>query len=192
MSFDDDDDGIDGLDVSVIASIPIFVHKSDHICNKLECVICLSVFEENDIGRHLPSCNHAFHVQCIDKWLRSHSSCPICRAVVGSKKMVDSKLIMAIDDLAIQERTERSHVHNDSPGAENEGTALEVVIEMPTLESNSECNNVHNSSQSSPTPAAPPQPQLCTTGYYLKRILSMNRSENKVFPSSSNVNDMNV
>ncbi|PIA32391.1 hypothetical protein AQUCO_04500176v1 [Aquilegia coerulea] len=187
-----DDDEKDGLDSSIITSIPIFVHKSDGSDKCiLECAICLSMFEDEDIGRHLPSCNHAFHVQCIDKWLRSHSSCPICRALVGSKKTTEVKSIMPIDDEVIQDRTDRTHVHSHSPG--NEGPALEVVIEMPPLESNSECN-AHNSSPSSPPPtppSAPPLPQL-RTGYYLKRILSMNRSENKVFPSSSNVNDMNV
>ncbi|XP_030543737.1 RING-H2 finger protein ATL78-like [Rhodamnia argentea] len=44
-----------------------------------ECIICLSEFATNDLVRILPKCHHAFHVQCIDKWLNSHSSCPTCR-----------------------------------------------------------------------------------------------------------------
>lgn len=44
-----------------------------------ECVICLSEFIKGDRLRILPSCNHGFHVKCIDKWLKSHSSCPTCR-----------------------------------------------------------------------------------------------------------------
>lgn len=69
-----------GLDASVIASIPLFVYKFDENTNGLECVICLSAFEDDDVGRNLPKCHHAFHVECIDMWLQSHSSCPICRA----------------------------------------------------------------------------------------------------------------
>ncbi|XP_071690612.1 RING-H2 finger protein ATL64-like [Rutidosis leptorrhynchoides] len=74
-----------GLPLSIIASLPLFVHKlspsydSNH---KLECTICLSVFEEDEIGRKLPGCGHVFHVDCIDMWLHSHSTCPICRASV--------------------------------------------------------------------------------------------------------------
>lgn len=48
----------------------------------LECVICLSVFEDGENGRMLPKCGHAFHVDCIDMWLTSHCSCPICRSPV--------------------------------------------------------------------------------------------------------------
>ncbi|CAL5214556.1 unnamed protein product [Lathyrus oleraceus] len=44
-----------------------------------ECVICLSEFRNGEKVRVLPKCNHGFHVCCIDKWLKEHSSCPKCR-----------------------------------------------------------------------------------------------------------------
>ena len=44
-----------------------------------ECVICLSEFTPGERLRILPTCNHGFHMKCIDKWLNSHSSCPTCR-----------------------------------------------------------------------------------------------------------------
>nr|XP_043637703.1 RING-H2 finger protein ATL17-like [Erigeron canadensis] len=83
-----------GLPISIISSLPLFVYKLDHrdynhnnhdygLELELECAICLSVFEENEIGRKLPSCSHAFHVECIDMWLHSHSTCPICRASIN-------------------------------------------------------------------------------------------------------------
>ncbi|CAA2955505.1 RING-H2 finger ATL79-like [Olea europaea subsp. europaea] len=44
-----------------------------------ECVICLSEFSDGEKVRVLEKCNHGFHVQCVQKWLLSHSSCPTCR-----------------------------------------------------------------------------------------------------------------
>ncbi|CAL5214560.1 unnamed protein product [Lathyrus oleraceus] len=44
-----------------------------------ECVICISEFTKGEKVRILPKCNHGFHVRCIDKWLKEHSSCPKCR-----------------------------------------------------------------------------------------------------------------
>ncbi|XP_045823944.1 E3 ubiquitin-protein ligase ATL76-like [Trifolium pratense] len=44
-----------------------------------ECMICLSEFAKGEKVRILPKCNHGFHVRCIDRWLKEHSSCPKCR-----------------------------------------------------------------------------------------------------------------
>ncbi|KAI3851119.1 hypothetical protein MKX03_015630 [Papaver bracteatum] len=44
----------DGLDISTIASLPLFVYKSGDVIHGLvldECAICLSTFEENEAGR---------------------------------------------------------------------------------------------------------------------------------------------
>ncbi|KAI3507912.1 hypothetical protein L1887_22908 [Cichorium endivia] len=74
-----------GLPFSVIASLPLFIYKLSSEEDRdygLECAICLSIFEEEEIGRKLPGCGHAFHVECIDMWLHSHSTCPICRAAI--------------------------------------------------------------------------------------------------------------
>ncbi|KDP45788.1 hypothetical protein JCGZ_17395 [Jatropha curcas] len=73
-----------GLDPSIISSIPLFVYREEEKEECLDCVICLSVFEENEICRRLKKCGHCFHVECIDMWLHFHSNCPICRAPAAS------------------------------------------------------------------------------------------------------------
>ncbi|GAB2291656.1 hypothetical protein Dimus_025912 [Dionaea muscipula] len=47
-----------------------------------ECAICLTEFSDGNLLRLLPQCGHVFHVDCIDKWLGCHSSCPSCRELV--------------------------------------------------------------------------------------------------------------
>ncbi|XP_024533179.1 RING-H2 finger protein ATL72-like [Selaginella moellendorffii] len=44
-----------------------------------ECMICLSDFRNGQMVRILPHCSHGFHRKCIEQWLHSHTSCPICR-----------------------------------------------------------------------------------------------------------------
>ncbi|KAK9274134.1 hypothetical protein L1049_018948 [Liquidambar formosana] len=69
-----------GIDKSVIDSIPVFTFSSLKGSKEgLECAVCLSKFEDAEILRLLPKCKHAFHMNCIDQWLESHSSCPLCR-----------------------------------------------------------------------------------------------------------------
>ncbi|KAI7987044.1 putative RING-H2 finger protein ATL12 [Camellia lanceoleosa] len=69
-----------GIDKAVIESL-LFFRLSSHKGSKqgLECVVCLSEFEHTEVLRLLPKCRHAFHMNCIDNWLESHSSCPRCR-----------------------------------------------------------------------------------------------------------------
>jgi len=43
------------------------------------CTVCLAEYQERDVLRILPYCRHAFHVTCIDIWLKQHSTCPVCR-----------------------------------------------------------------------------------------------------------------
>ncbi|GFP98694.1 E3 ubiquitin-protein ligase atl6 [Phtheirospermum japonicum] len=73
-----------GLDAEAIASFPTFSYSEvkDHKIGKgtLECAVCLNEFEEHETLRLLPKCDHVFHPECIDAWLESHVTCPVCRA----------------------------------------------------------------------------------------------------------------
>lgn len=46
------------------------------------CCICLAKYANNDELRELP-CNHFFHKDCVDKWLKMNATCPLCKAEVG-------------------------------------------------------------------------------------------------------------
>jgi len=42
------------------------------------CVVCMCDFETRQLLRVLP-CSHEFHAKCVDKWLKTNRTCPICR-----------------------------------------------------------------------------------------------------------------
>lgn len=74
-----------GLDPSVLNALPTFKFgRADGggAVSAVDCAVCLAALEEGELTRLLPTCRHVFHVECIDMWLYSHSSCPICRAEV--------------------------------------------------------------------------------------------------------------
>ena len=82
-----------GLDPQIIDSLPQFVYKSSAAANHqngrrgsssevVECAVCLSSITDDSKVRLLPNCKHLFHVECIDLWLGSNTTCPLCRAVV--------------------------------------------------------------------------------------------------------------
>ncbi|KAL3531670.1 hypothetical protein ACH5RR_005191 [Cinchona calisaya] len=71
-----------GLDPATIKGLPIFSYGSslnDKISPEAECSICLALFQEGDKVKVLPQCHHGFHYECVDKWLSTQSTCPLCR-----------------------------------------------------------------------------------------------------------------
>lgn len=73
-----------GLDMSLIESFPLFRYSLVKGLKlgkgSMDCVVCLSEFQEDETLRLLPKCGHAFHPDCIDMWLFSHTTCPLCRS----------------------------------------------------------------------------------------------------------------
>lgn len=72
-----------GLDSAVLESFPTMAYADvkAHKAGKcaLECAVCLSEFDDDETLRLLPKCSHVFHPDCIDTWLASHVTCPVCR-----------------------------------------------------------------------------------------------------------------
>ncbi|XAR69473.1 hypothetical protein NMG60_11001066 [Bertholletia excelsa] len=78
-----------GVDRAVVESLPIFRFGSlrgDK--DGLECAVCLNPFEPTEVLKLLPKCKHAFHVECVDKWLITHGTCPLCRHQVDLQDLL--------------------------------------------------------------------------------------------------------
>lgn len=81
-----------GLQQSVIDSISVFKYKKgEGLIESADCSVCLSEFQEDERLRLLPKCSHAFHIDCIDMWLRSHKNCPLCRAPIVRESIPEAE-----------------------------------------------------------------------------------------------------
>ncbi|XP_004300873.1 PREDICTED: putative RING-H2 finger protein ATL21B [Fragaria vesca subsp. vesca] len=59
------------------------------------CPICLCDYQAKEILRTVPECNHYFHADCIDTWLRKNPTCPLCRNLPKSS-VTDEKLCYSV------------------------------------------------------------------------------------------------
>ncbi|KAK4416133.1 RING-H2 finger protein ATL52 [Sesamum alatum] len=94
-----------GLDEAVIKTITVCKYqKGDGLIDGSECAVCLSEFRDDEPLRLLPKCSHAFHLPCIDTWLKSHSNCPLCRAnvVALAHPVQTSSSALNVDAYAVQ------------------------------------------------------------------------------------------
>ncbi|XP_071926711.1 E3 ubiquitin-protein ligase MPSR1-like [Coffea arabica] len=70
-----------------IEAMPMVEVKED----SEECVICLEEWEAGALAKEMP-CKHRFHGECIEKWLRIHGSCPVCRHKMPVEENDDKSL----------------------------------------------------------------------------------------------------
>ncbi|CAK9320567.1 unnamed protein product [Citrullus colocynthis] len=113
-----------GLQQSVIDSITMFKYrKEDKLIDGSDCSICLGEFQDDESLRLLPKCSHAFHVPCIDTWLRSHKNCPLCRAPVLSNSaapnLAPTELITNQPPPVEEAQVETEAIEEENRGDEN-------------------------------------------------------------------------
>ncbi|KAK7315018.1 hypothetical protein VNO77_33550 [Canavalia gladiata] len=86
--------GTHGIDPRVLDTFPVMAYsavKHLKMCQNaaLQCAVCLREFTDTDVLRFLPKCGHVFHPDCIDAWLASHVTCPLCRAKLNGEVSVE-------------------------------------------------------------------------------------------------------
>lgn len=65
-----------------LESLPTKSYDPELSAGKTQCQICFSDYKKGEELRMLP-CLHDYHLQCIDRWFKESSTCPICRADVS-------------------------------------------------------------------------------------------------------------
>lgn len=97
------------------------------------CSVCLGEYQSDEKLQRIPPCGHTFHVDCIDHWLSTNSTCPLCRV-----SLLPSPTKPAPPDLEAQgNATQEEEGHFDEQIASgNDGSAGE---ESRMEESATEC-----------------------------------------------------
>lgn len=123
-----------GVDQAFIDALPVFIYR-EIVGPKepFDCAVCLSEFVEKDKLRLLPMCGHAFHINCIDTWLLTNSTCPLCRGTLFNPGFSVENPMFDYDEL---QEEDRYHPRNgdDGTSAAQKAVALdEIVLEKGTL-----------------------------------------------------------
>lgn len=115
-----------GLEKDVIKSFPSFLYSQVKGLKigkgGVECAICLNEFEDEETLRLMPPCSHAFHADCIDVWLSSRSTCPVCRANLSPKPGGDQSIMYPF-----------IHPHDNHDMDLETGIARRSVLESPDV-----------------------------------------------------------
>ncbi|KAL2635800.1 hypothetical protein R1flu_007279 [Riccia fluitans] len=142
-SLSEESQTVQGLDAKALATLPIHSYRGAQFekltdGNPVECSICLNDFVENEKVRLLPRCNHVFHIDCIDTWLLSHVSCPVCRDGVTDDPKPQSSAIIAVEEQSSSSvnshpspnniRTELSQEAASTSNSRGDGTSSHVVL----------------------------------------------------------------
>lgn len=120
-----------GLDPSILRSIKVIQFSSAEAQVGLECSVCLSQVTEGEKARFLPKCNHGFHMQCIDVWFHSHSTCPLCRNVVT---MSPDGLEVAAVDAGVSPDPQPPNASSSAPSSSSVVNNGHLAIDITDLQ----------------------------------------------------------
>ncbi|KAI4982599.1 hypothetical protein ZWY2020_023091 [Hordeum vulgare] len=124
-----------GVDQAFIDALPVFLYRNVVVGagdaggggkDPFDCAVCLCEFAPDDQLRLLPKCSHAFHLECIDTWLLSHSTCPLCRRsllAAGDLSPTCSPVLMVLESADSPRDLAGSATHADG---EPSGAAVRV------------------------------------------------------------------
>jgi hypothetical protein len=82
------------VEVPTAAAAGAAVREASKAHLPAECAICLQGFAAGELISRTPCLNegHVFHTSCIQEWLRSHRTCPLCRQSMSPDTEEESSL----------------------------------------------------------------------------------------------------
>ncbi|KAI3973105.1 hypothetical protein MKX01_019763 [Papaver californicum] len=79
-----------GLNKEFREMLPIIIFNESFSVRDTQCSVCLADYQADDKLQQIPSCAHTFHMECIDHWLSTHTTCPLCRLSLAPVNKTES------------------------------------------------------------------------------------------------------
>ncbi|XP_010437439.1 PREDICTED: RING-H2 finger protein ATL7-like [Camelina sativa] len=111
-----------GLSKDVREMLPIVIYKESFSVKDSQCSVCLGDYQANEKLQQMPSCGHTFHMECIDVWLTSHTTCPLCRLSLIQKPSPQGPEVVS--------SMENSNGGGASAQPESQSSTTEAIIQI--------------------------------------------------------------
>ncbi|KAJ6809362.1 putative RING-H2 finger protein ATL58 [Iris pallida] len=114
-----------GIKKEVREMLPVVVFRESFLIRETQCSVCLGDYKSDERLKRIPPCGHTFHVDCIDHWLTTHSTCPLCRVSLlqATKASIDN---LSHTDTETQQLQEQPTVSQpDTRAVQQDDTARE-------------------------------------------------------------------
>ncbi|OVA01076.1 zinc finger protein [Macleaya cordata] len=122
-----------GLKKELREMLPIIVFKESFSVRDTQCSVCLADYQADDKLQQIPACRHTFHMECIDHWLSTHTTCPLCRLSLVPVTRTDS------DPPDSQMEAQDSDQFSESSSENGRSSLREAESESGEEESSSYC-----------------------------------------------------
>ncbi|MED6217767.1 RING-H2 finger protein atl7 [Stylosanthes scabra] len=136
-----------GLKKEFREMLPIIVYKESFSVKDTQCSVCLLDYQAEDRLQQIPACGHTFHMSCIDLWLASHSTCPLCRlSLLASAKSSTEPSNMQgpqsnEETQTIESSELRSTSHVETTVSQNVSGEVAIAAHCIDVEGQNEQNN---------------------------------------------------
>lgn len=107
-----------GLSKEVREMLPIVVYKESFSVMDSQCSVCLGDYQAEDKLQQIPACGHTFHMDCIDQWLTTHTTCPLCRLSLVPKS-TPSRSHHSEDPVSVGESTDGASAQPEPQSSES-------------------------------------------------------------------------
>ncbi|KAL7670467.1 hypothetical protein ACOME3_005402 [Neoechinorhynchus agilis] len=108
------------------------VTENDVNEREADCAICMDKFTLAEVVCRLP-CRHIFHKDCIDKWLKIHGTCPVCRKTLDGEDTSRHEFVVSVEGQPSPRTSHQTDTHSGTRGA---GGSAEGGVDKPKTDFN--------------------------------------------------------